>query len=94
MRKIEMAHRTRKVSRKQRNQRKQRKQQGGNEDEQMPLAMPPAMPVASEGGKRRSRKLSPWNKFVQKIYKEMKSQNKSATFGEALKAASKRKKEM
>jgi hypothetical protein len=57
------------------------------------------MPAAAvekpmKGGKRKSRKLSPWNKFVQKIYREMKSKNKSATFSQALKEASKRKKEM
>jgi len=80
-----MARRTQKQHR----HRKQRKQQGGNEHEE---SSAPMLPL--EGGKRRSRKLSPWNKFVQKIYKEMKGQNKSATFGEALKAASKRKKEM
>jgi hypothetical protein len=41
------------------------------------------------GGKR---KASPWNKFVKKVYEEMKRKSKSATFGEALEEASRRKK--
>ena len=53
-----------------------------------------AIPKQQQGGKRRTRKLSSWNKFVQKIYREMKSKDKSATFSQALKEASKRKKEM
>lgn len=44
------------------------------------------------GGKRKSRKLSPWNKFVAKVYAEMKKMDKSASFSQALKEASKRKK--
>lgn len=43
------------------------------------------------GGKRA---LTPWNKFVKKIYSEGKSKNSSYSFQEALKDASKRKAEM
>ena len=91
-----MVRRTRKQSRK--HSRRHRKQQGGEN-----MISPPKMEgkVIEEvvvnnkvGGKRKSRKLSPWNKFVQKIYKEMKSKSKTATFSQALKEASKRKKEM
>jgi hypothetical protein len=58
-----------------------------------------------EGGKRKTRKnnmnmsggkrkASPWNKFVKKIFTEMRRKDKDATFGEALKEASRRKREM
>jgi hypothetical protein len=56
-----------------------------------------------EGGKRKTRKnvmmggkrkASPWNKFVKKIFSEMRRKDKDATFGDALKEASKRKSEM
>jgi len=40
------------------------------------------------------RALSPWNKLVMKVYKEMKAKDKNVKFGAALKAASKRKSEM
>lgn len=40
------------------------------------------------------RALSPWNKLVMKVYKEMKAKDKTIKFGDALKAASKRKSEM
>jgi hypothetical protein len=56
-----------------------------------------AMPVApaAMGGRRKTRKASPWNLFVKKIYGEMKRKHgKSASFGDALKEASRRKKEM
>jgi len=43
------------------------------------------------GGKRA---LTPWNKFVKKVYSEGKSKNSSYSFQEALKDASKRKSEM
>ena len=46
----------------------------------------------AEGGKRKTRKASPWNKFVKKVYDEMKKANKDAKFGDALKEASRRKK--
>lgn len=40
------------------------------------------------------RKLSAWNLFVKKIYKEGKSSNKNYSFKQALSDASKRKNEM
>ena len=93
-----MVRRTRKQSRK--HSRRHRKQQGG-ENMISPPEMEGKVVVEKQevvnnkvGGKRKSRKLSPWNKFVQKIYKEMKSKSKTATFSQALKEASKRKKEM
>jgi len=43
------------------------------------------------GGKR---KASSWNKFVKKIFSEMRRKDKDASFGDALKEASKRKSEM
>jgi hypothetical protein len=46
-----------------------------------------------EGGKRK-RKPSPWNDFVKKIFKDMRRKDKDASFGEALKEASRRKNEM
>lgn len=55
-------------------------------------AAPANAPKAQAGGKRKSRKLSPWNKFVAKVYAEMKKADKGASFSEALKEASKRKK--
>jgi hypothetical protein len=62
--------------------------------------------AAQMGGKRRKtrknnvmaggkRKATPWNKFVKKIYDEMKKkQGKAASFSAALKEASRRKSEM
>ena len=41
------------------------------------------------GGKR---KASPWNKMVKKVFEEMRRKNKDASFGDALKEASRRKK--
>jgi hypothetical protein len=41
------------------------------------------------GGKR---KASPWNKMVKSVFDEMRRKNKSASFGDALKEASRRKK--
>lgn len=41
------------------------------------------------GGKRA---LSPWNKFVTRVFNEMKKANKDTQFKDALKEASKRKK--
>lgn len=90
-----MVRRTRKQSRK--HSRRHRKQQGGenNSPPEMEGKVIEKVVVNNKvGGKRKSRKLSPWNKFVQKIYKEMKSKSKTATFSQALKEASKRKKEM
>jgi hypothetical protein len=47
--------------------------------------------MTMSGGKR---KASPWNKFVKKIFSEMRRKDKDASFGDALKEASKRKSEM
>jgi len=43
---------------------------------------------AQAGGKR---PLSSWNKSVKRVYEEMKRKNSNATFGAALKEASRRK---
>jgi len=45
----------------------------------------------SKAGK--SRKLSPWNKFVMKVFADMKKVNKDSKFSDALKRAAKLKKE-
>ena len=42
------------------------------------------------GGK--TRKASPWNKAVKRVYEELKRKDRKASFGDALKEASKRKK--
>ena len=65
----------------------------------MPGAQAPPPPVYEEGGGRRrsgkTRKASPWNLFVKKVYGEMKKKHgKGASFSDALKEASRRKKEM
>ena len=51
---------------------------------------------AQSGGRRRkTRKASSWNKFVKKIFDEMKRKmGKAASFSAALKEASRRKSEM
>jgi len=64
-----------------------------------PVVMPAESTfVPAEGGRRRggkTRKASPWNLFVKKIYGEMKRKHgKGASFSDALKEASRRKKEM
>lgn len=93
-----MARQTRRrASRKQ--TRRHRKQRGGEgENANAPTNVPPAPPAEPKnnmvGGKRKSRKLSPWNKFVKKVYHDMKAKDKSVTFSQALKEASKRKKDM
>jgi hypothetical protein len=43
---------------------------------------------------RSKRKGSPWTAFVKKIHNEMKRKDKNASLGDAMKEASKRKKEM
>jgi hypothetical protein len=43
---------------------------------------------------RKTRKASPWNKLVMKVFREMRAKNKGAKFSDALKAAAKRKSEM
>jgi len=43
---------------------------------------------------RKAGKGTPWTAFVKKIYTEMKKKNKNVKLGEAMKEASKRKREM
>jgi hypothetical protein len=46
-----------------------------------------------KGGSRKTkRKASSWNKAVKRVYEEMKRKNRNATFGEAMRVASQRKK--
>jgi hypothetical protein len=47
-----------------------------------------------KGTRKLNKKASAWNQLVMKVYKEMKAKDKSVKFGDALKAASKRKSEM
>ncbi len=48
-----------------------------------------------EGGKRKTRKLSPalkeWNKRVMEVYREMKKRNPATKLGDAMREAKKRK---
>ena len=46
------------------------------------------------GGRKGTRKASPWNKFVKKIFEEGRRKNKDYSFSRALQDASMRKKEM
>ena len=43
---------------------------------------------------RKGGKGTPWTKFVKKIYAELKKKTKTAKLGDAMKEASRRKKEM
>jgi hypothetical protein len=47
-----------------------------------------------KGTRKGKRAPSAWNKLVMKVYKEMKAKDKNVKFGDALKAAAKRKSEM
>jgi hypothetical protein len=49
---------------------------------------------ARKGTRKGKRAPSAWNKLVMKVYKEMKAKDKNVKFGDALKAAAKRKSEM
>ena len=42
--------------------------------------------------KKSKRAASPWNKAVKRVYEEMKRKDRNASFGDALKEASRRKK--
>lgn len=53
--------------------------------------MAPKTRRAHRGGKK-TRKASPWNKAVKRVYEEMKRKDRNASFGDALKEASRRKK--
>lgn len=44
--------------------------------------------------KKGTRKVAKWTSFVKKIYTDMKKKNKKATLGDAMKMASRRKREM
>ncbi len=46
----------------------------------------------SRKAKKGTRKASPWNMAVKRVYEEMKRKDRNAKFGDALKEASKRKK--
>ena len=48
---------------------------------------------AKKGKAGKSRKLSPWNKFVMKVFADMKKEKKDVKFREALIRAAKLKKE-
>jgi hypothetical protein len=48
----------------------------------------------SSGRKTRNAKFSKWTAFVKKIYSEMKSKNPKTLLGDAMKEASRRKREM
>ena len=45
-----------------------------------------------KASRKTRRALSPWNKAVARVYAEMKRKDRSASFGDALKEASRRKK--
>ena len=47
-----------------------------------------------KSGTRKAGKGTPWTTFVKKVYTEMKKKNKDAKLGDAMKEASKRKREM
>ena len=47
-----------------------------------------------KSGTRKSGKGTPWTAFVKKVYTEMKKKNKDAKLGDAMKEASRRKREM
>ena len=47
-----------------------------------------------KSGTRKGSKSTSWTTFVKKIYNEMKKKNKNVKLGEAMKEASKRKREM
>jgi hypothetical protein len=49
---------------------------------------------ASKNRKTRNAKFSKWTAFVKKIYSEMKSKNPKTLLGDAMKEASRRKREM
>jgi len=48
----------------------------------------------AKGTRKGKRALTPWNKLVMKVYREMKAKDKNTKFSDALKAAAKRKSEM
>jgi len=50
--------------------------------------------MKAKKGKKGTRKASPWNKFVKKVFEEGRKKNKDYSFSTALKDASRRKGEM
>lgn len=67
-----------------------RRQKGGENG----MNAPAGNVMKQQGGKRKSKKQSPWNKLVMETYREMKRKNAGVSFSDALKEASKRKKRM
>jgi hypothetical protein len=47
---------------------------------------------AKKSHRKSTRKASSWNMAVKRVYQEMKRKNRNASFGDALKEASRRKK--
>jgi hypothetical protein len=47
---------------------------------------------AKKSQRKSTRKASSWNMAVKRVYQEMKRKNRNASFGDALKEASRRKK--
>ena len=76
---------------------KRRKTEGGNRRRDKRNKTEGGKRKKTEGGKRKTRKMSKgasdWTQKVVKLYKEMKSKDDSVRFGDALKRASKLKKE-
>ena len=58
----------------------------------LPMPMPPMPNIPAQKGGKTKRKASSWNKAVSRVYHEMKRKNSNATFGQAMKEASARKK--
>ena len=50
--------------------------------------------MKAKKGKKGTRKASPWNKFVKKVFEEGRKKDKGYSFSTALKEASRRKGEM
>jgi hypothetical protein len=46
------------------------------------------------GGAKKTRKMPKWAQLVKKVHSELKRKNKGASLGDAMKEASRRKKEM
>lgn len=67
-----------------------KKHRGGDQQK----VAPAQAVVGGAKHKKKTRKLSKWNMFVKKVYHDMKRKDKSATFSDALREASKRKSEM
>jgi hypothetical protein len=75
---VEMSITSRRRQRQQKQQQQQQQQQQGG----------------TRKGARKTRKGTPWTRFVKKIYDEMKRKDKNVKLGAAMKEASRRKGEM